>query len=586
MCGIIGYVGKRKVLPILTQGLMSLEYRGYDSAGVAYFKEDNIEIVKSVGRIEKLKSILDINTSSNIGIGHTRWATHGNVSVANAHPHQQNKITLVHNGIIENYNELKKELVNMGYTFNGTTDTEIAASYIDYLYNKYNDMLIVLAMLKDIFIGSYALAILVKNDPNNIYVVKKGSPLIIGYGNDENFIASDISAILKYTNKYSILEDDEIAKISINNVLIYKNNEEIKKDILTYTEKEDVLSLDGYEHYMLKEINEQPNLISTLIKKYINKESTLPDLTKYKDIYIVGCGSAYHAGLIGKYLIEEYVNIPVNVVIASEFRYQKLFLNENSLVIAISQSGETADTLESVKIAKKYKAKTLGIINTYGSSIARICDEVIYINAGIEVAVATTKAYSLQVLILSLLAVFNSNKKIDTSAFLNYSDLVKDIVKTNYTNLARLLYDKDNIFFIGRLVDYAIAMEGSLKLKEISYINTSCYPSGELKHGTISLIEENTPVIAIITDDKIAKKTISNIKETKARGAYVILLVKDTINVPNDIYDEIIKFKATSDLLDPISAVINLQLLSYYIAKEKGTDIDKPKNLAKSVTVE
>ena len=582
MCGIIGYVGKNNALKALINGLKALEYRGYDSVGVAYFLNDKIKIIKDKGRINELENNIDINDLPNIGIGHTRWATHGVPNKINAHPHSVGNITLVHNGIIENYLELKEELIKHDYNFKSDTDTEVACAYIDYLYKNNNDMLKTLHEIQNIFIGSYALCILINNDFNNIYITKKGSPLILGINNDEKIIASDISAIISYTKDYIILEDNDIGIINRDNYKIYNNNKLINKEILTFDKNIDSISKDGYDHFMLKEIYEENELINNTLNHYFNNNllSSLPDISKYKSIYIVGCGSAYNAGLIGKYYIEKYLDIPVYVELASEFRYKKLFIKENDLVIAISQSGETADTIEAVKIAKERNAKVLGIINTYQSTIARLSDEVIYINAGIEVAVATTKAYSLQVLYLILLALRNSNIVIN-----NIDKEINTIYNYDYKKYIKHLVNTEHIFFIGRGIDYYLSVEGCLKLKEISYIHAESYAAGELKHGTISLIDKGTPVIAIITDNDIAKKTISNIKEVKARGAHVIIVASDNINIDKEIYDEIISIPYNKYLL-PILSIISMQLLSYYVAKEKKCDIDKPRNLAKSVTVE
>ena len=582
MCGIIGYVGKNNALKALINGLKALEYRGYDSVGVAYFLNDKIKIIKDKGRINELENNIDINDLPNIGIGHTRWATHGVPNKINAHPHSVGNITLVHNGIIENYLELKEELIKHDYNFKSDTDTEVACAYIDYLYKNNNDMLKTLHEIQNIFIGSYALCILINNDFNNIYITKKGSPLILGTNNAEKIIASDISAIISYTKDYIILEDNDIGIINRDNYKIYNNNKLVNKEILTFDKNIDSISKDGYDHFMLKEIYEENELINNTINHYFNNNllSSLPDISKYKSIYIVGCGSAYNTGLVGKYYIEKYLNIPVYVELASEFRYKKLFIKENDLVIAISQSGETADTIEAVKIAKERNAKVLGIINTYQSTIARLSDEVIYINAGIEVAVATTKAYSLQVLYLILLALRNSNIVIN-----NIDKEINTIYNYDYKKYIKHLVNTEHICFIGRGIDYYLSVEGCLKLKEISYIHAESYAAGELKHGTISLIDKGTPVIAIITDNDIAKKTISNIKEVKARGAYVIIVASDNINIDKEIYDEIISIPYNKYLL-PILSIISMQLLSYYVAKEKKCDIDKPRNLAKSVTVE
>ena len=582
MCGIIGYVGKNNALKALINGLKALEYRGYDSVGVAYFLNSKIKIIKDKGRINELEKNIDIDGIPNIGIGHTRWATHGVPNKINAHPHNVGNITLVHNGIIENYLELKEELIKYSYNFKSDTDTEVACAYIDYLYKNNHDMLKTLHEIQKIFIGSYALCILINNDFDNIYITKKGSPLILGTNNAEKIIASDISAIISYTKDYIILEDNDIGIVNKDNYKIYNNNKIINKDILTFDKNIDSISKDSYDHFMLKEIYEENELINNTINHYFNNNllSNLPDISKYKSIYIVGCGSAYNTGLVGKYYIEKYLDIPVYVELASEFRYKKLFIKENDLVIAISQSGETADTIEAVKIAKERNAKVLGIINTYQSTIARLSDEVIYINAGIEVAVATTKAYSLQVLYLILLSLRNKGIVIN-----NIDKEINTIYNYDYKKYIKHLVNTEHIFFIGRGIDYYLSVEGCLKLKEISYIHAESYAAGELKHGTISLIDKETPVIAIITDNNIAKKTISNIKEVKARGAYVIIVASDNINIDKEIYDEIISIPY-NDYLLPILSIISMQLLSYYVAKEKNCDIDKPRNLAKSVTVE
>jgi len=585
MCGIIGYVGKKNAIPILIEGLKNLEYRGYDSAGIAYIKDNKVIIKKEKGKIINLEKILN-NDKSYIGIGHTRWATHGIPSQNNAHPHLQGNITLVHNGIIENYEELKQELMDFGYAFKSETDSEVAAAYIDYLDKKNNNLLKTLNECKNIFKGSYAFGIIKHDESDKIYTIRKDSPLIIGIGDNENFIASDMPAIIKHTNKYLLLDNDEIAILSKNDVRVYNNLHQIKKDIQTFEGSISQAEKQGYEHFMLKEINEQPEVIKNIISLYLNNNlDKLPDLTKYNKIDIVACGSAYHAGLVGKYLIEEYANIPVDVEIASEYRYKKLFIDNKTLVIAISQSGETADTLASIRIAKEYHADTLGIVNVIGSSIAREVDNVIYINAGCEIAVATTKAYLLQVLTLILITYKHTNLNLDKD-FNKLYEILNNLVKKSYLDIAKKLYKKEHIFFIGRNIDYAIALEGSLKLKEISYISSIAYAAGELKHGSISLIEENTPVIAIVTKKSIADKTISNIKEVKARGAYVLLVTTKDLDVESDFYDDKIVIDNTYELLQPLLNIIPLQILAYEIARLRGCDIDKPRNLAKSVTVE
>ena len=598
MCGIVGYVGKKNSIPILLDGLKSLEYRGYDSAGIAILENNNIKIIKEKGKIINLEKLIKKDESSNIGIGHTRWATHGVPNHDNSHPHRHGNITLVHNGIIENYQELKKELINKGYEFYSDTDTEVACAYIDYLYKECNDMLQVLDKIKNIFRGSYAFGILVDSEKDTIYATRKDSPLIIATNKDGNFIASDVPAILKYTNRYILLDNYDIAKINKNNIEIYNNNKIINKEINSFDFDLTSAMLEGYDHYMLKEINEQDMVINNLINHYDSKEkllNNLPDLSKYKNIDIVACGSAYHSGLVGKYLIEEYGNVKVNVEIASEYRYKKLFLDKDTLVIVISQSGETADTLACLRIAKEHGCTTLGIVNVVGSSIAREVDNVIYINAGVEIAVATTKAYMLQCFVLSLIA-FKcaiTNKTLDKEEINKIFENMKNLpsvlrkqIDVNYKKIAKKIYKNNNIFFIGRNIDYATTLEGSLKLKEISYIHSDTYAAGELKHGTISLIEENTPVISLVTKESVSEKTISNIKEVKARGANVILIVSKKLDKEYDCYNEKIIAYDTHELFQPLVNIIPMQLLAYEVAKLRGCDIDKPRNLAKSVTVE
>ena len=595
MCGIIGYIGKNNSIPILLDGLHNLEYRGYDSCGISIIENNKLKIIKEKGKVKELEKDIKNDMYSNIGIGHTRWATHGKANKTNAHPHHFGHITIVHNGIIENYLDLKNKLEKIGYKFISETDTEVACAYINYIYNKEKDILKTLNICTKDFVGSYAMGIIVEDDYDNLYVIKKESPLIIGVSKDENFIASDVPAIINYTNKYILLEDMEYAKINSKNIEVYKNGKKEKKTIKEFKHNLSSVSKEKFDHYMLKEINEQPFVIDHLICEYFKDgkliKSKLPDLSKYNKIYIVGCGSAYHAGIVGKYLLEKYGNSEVFVELASEFRYKKLFLDENSLVIAISQSGETADTLASLKIAKHLKAKTLSIVNVYESSIARFTDDVIYTEAGNEIAVATTKGYTSQVFILSLLALKLGliNKQIKEKDITEYyktiSKEMKKLIKKDYKDIALDLYKRNCIFFIGRNIDYALALEGSLKLKEISYIHAECYAAGELKHGTISLIEKNTPVIALITNDNTSDKTISNVKEVISRGAYVIIINKDTIKV-NKCYDKKLTIPTTIDLLQPILNIIPLQLIAYEVAKLKKCDIDKPRNLAKSVTVE
>ena len=597
MCGIVGYIGKKyNCIEVLIKGLESLEYRGYDSAGLSYYKDNKIKTIKEKGKLKHLKEKIDFKDKSSIGIAHTRWATHGEANTINAHPHTCENITLVHNGIIENYEELKEQLIKKGYSFESETDTEVAAVLLNDLYKETKDMIKAIKKMITVLKGSYALAIL--TEPNTLYAVKNKSPLILGIDDNDYFLASDIPAILSYTNKYIILEDKDIIKLD-NNYEIINNDKKIEREVLMYKGSlEDVLK-NGYDHYMLKEIYEQPKIIEDLLSIYLNPDknnfsSLMPDLSKYNKIHIVGCGSAYHTGLVAKSLFEEYAHIETIVEVASEYRYKENFYDKNTLIILISQSGETADTLASLEKAKKDGIDTLALVNRKDSSIARLADKTLYIEAGIEVAVATTKAYSAQIMLLSLLVLkyMHDKEMINDDTLGKYlepvgeiKDLIqKEIEKNNKIDFIDKIKDKQNIFFIGRKIDHAIGMEGSLKLKEISYLNAVPYQAGELKHGTISLIEKQTPVIAIITDKDILDKTVSNIKEVKARGAYVICITNS--KVAKDAYDELIKVTKTNNFFQPLLTIIPLQLIAYYTAKSLGCDIDKPRNLAKSVTVE
>lgn len=593
MCGIIGYVGKdKKAINKTITCLERLEYRGYDSAGIAYVSNNKLNIVKSQGRIQKLKDKININDEANIAIAHTRWATHGDANDINAHPHRVGNVTIVHNGIIENYIELKEDLSKKGYNFISETDTEIACATIDFLYKEEKNILKALNKFINIVKGSYALGIIFDDELDTIYAVRKDSPLIVGIEDNGFFIASDVPAILKYTNKYILLNDNEIIKIN-NDYQVYQDNKIITKDILEFNYSYDSQDKGNFEHYMLKEINEQSKIIYDLLNKNLNTNlNDIPSLLSYKRIDIVGCGSAYHTSLIAKSLFEEYADVEINCYVASEYRYQKNFCNQNSLVIFISQSGETADTLACLRKIKAEKIKTLAIVNAEGSSIAREADDVIYTKAGQEIAVATTKAYTAQVTILSLLALKLAIEKqliSDLDEIKKDSNMIMDYIDNliklpDYEIIAKKIYKNNDIFFIGRMIDYALALEGSLKLKEISYINSATYPAGELKHGTISLIEKNTPVISIITEENVKSKTISNIKEVVSRGAYSVVIT--SLDVERDIFDHIIYIPKVNPFLQPIISVIPLQLLAYYVAKNKGCDIDKPRNLAKSVTVE
>lgn len=598
MCGIVGYNGsKSDSTNILIEGLKKLEYRGYDSAGIAIKEKDNVIITKATGKIKNLEEKLD-DKSTTLGIGHTRWATHGEPNEINSHPHQVGDITIVHNGIIENYKELKEELKNKGYEFKSETDTEVACALIDYYYQKDKDIKKALSKFIDKVKGAYALGILVKND-NNLYSIRKDCPLVIGKGNIGNLIASDILAISNYVDKILYLEENIIAEISEKNIKLYnKESKEIKPIFKDIPKGEYTTDKCGYEHYMLKEIHEQPKVFKNTTDKYVQNgieslKNKMPDFKKYNKIHIVACGSAYHTGLVGKNLIEEYANTPVTVEIASEYRYKKNFYDKNTLLIVVSQSGETADTLAALRLAKNDNIDTLAIVNVENSTIAREAKYVLKTEAGPEIAVATTKAYSAQVATLGLIALNmalekNIIKKEELTQILKeIKELPIQIENTinncNYKEIANSIYERDDIFFIGRGIDYALCMEGSLKLKEISYIHSQSYAAGELKHGTISLVENNTPVIGIITEQNLKDKTISNIEEVKSRGAKAIIITNDN-TIKN--YDYITYLPKVHKMLQPLLTVLPLQLISYEVAHLRNCDIDKPKNLAKSVTVE
>ncbi len=588
MCGIIGYIGKKSLEEVLIEGLKNLEYRGYDSSGIALQNFNDVQIIKSTGKIKELeKKLQEINLiNSNIGIAHTRWATHGNPNIENAHPHQVGNITLVHNGIIENANELRQKLTKEGVKFKSQTDTEVLCALINFYYK--NDISSAIKKALKEVKGSYALAILVKKD-ESIYAIKKDSPLIVGIDKDGYFIASDISAIIKYTNKYIVLEENELVKLSQNDYVITKNNKIIKKSIQSTEIDFESITKSNYKHYMLKEIMEEEILLEKTFNIYNDKDSLI-DISKYEEIHIIGCGSAMYAGMVGKTLLEEKSNIRCYVECASEYRYKKIFYDRKTLVILISQSGETADTIAAMRKAKENKIDTLAIVNVKTSTIARESDYKIFIEAGKEIAVATTKAYLLQVTIFSLLAYFSSiNKHILKE--INLKEEEKNILRhlknileqrKKYYEIAKKIFQEEDIYFIGRGIDYSLCLEGSLKLKEISYIHSEAYQAGELKHGTIALINKNTPVIAIISDQNIADKTLSNIEEVKSRGANVIIIsTKKISNSENNIV-----VPKISDFFQPILIIPILQLIAYEVANLRNCDIDKPKNLAKSVTVE
>lgn len=608
MCGIIGYVGdEQRAMEVILDGLSKLEYRGYDSAGLAIIENGKIFIEKKSGKLENLRNALKgKKESAYVGIGHTRWATHGNPTDENSHPHfsSDRKVAVVHNGIIENYLELKEELTKEGYVFTSQTDSEVVA----HLFSKHydGDMLSTLRKVTERIRGSYALGIIERENPDRLVCVRKESPLIIGLGKGKNFIASDVPAILKYTREVIFLDNSEMAIVEKDRVSVYDSQgKKLEKAISKIEWDMEQANKGGYPHFMLKEIEEQPEVIEKTLDVYMNTNGKVDfssslkklDLSKIKEIYIVACGTAYHAGLQGAYFFKKISGIKTEVDIASEFRYSDPFIDESTLAIFISQSGETLDTLMAMKMAKEKGATTLAITNVLGSTISREADMVIYTLAGPEISVASTKAYTAQVTLFYLLALYFGEKKmlIDGNKYESYldtihmlSDQVKKVIdkKEQIRATANKIKDKRNGFFIGRGIDDKCGREGSLKMKEITYIHTEAFSAGELKHGTIALIEEGTMVVAIATQEDMIEKIISNIKEVKARGAYVIALTKEKYKNVADISDEIILIDDVEDILAPTVANISLQLLAYYTAVEKGLDVDKPRNLAKSVTVE
>lgn len=608
MCGIIGYVGdEQRAIEVILDGLSKLEYRGYDSAGLAIIENGKIFIEKKSGKLENLRNALKgKEESAYVGIGHTRWATHGNPTDENSHPHfsSDRKVAVVHNGIIENYLELKEELTKEGYVFTSQTDSEVVA----HLFSKHydGDMLSTLRKVTERIRGSYALGIIERENPDRLVCVRKESPLIIGLGKGKNFIASDVPAILKYTREVMFLDNSEMAIVEKDRVSVYDSQgKKLEKAISKIEWDMEQANKGGYPHFMLKEIEEQPEVIEKTLDVYMNTNGKVDfssslkklDLSKIKEIYIVACGTAYHAGLQGAYFFKKISGIKTEVDIASEFRYSDPFIDESTLAIFISQSGETLDTLMAMKMAKEKGATTLAITNVLGSTISREADMVIYTLAGPEISVASTKAYTAQVTLFYLLALYFGEKKmlIDGNKYESYldtihmlSDQVKKVIdkKEQIRVIANKIKDKRNGFFIGRGIDDKCGREGSLKMKEITYIHTEAFSAGELKHGTIALIEEGTMVVAIATQEDMIEKIISNIKEVKARGAYVIALTKEKYKNVADISDEIILIDDVEDILAPTVANISLQLLAYYTAVEKGLDVDKPRNLAKSVTVE
>ena len=617
MCGIVGYVGSKKATPILIDGLLSLEYRGYDSAGIATIENEEIKIMKDKGRVNNLYNLDGINDlNGTIGIAHTRWATHGKPSKENSHPHIDNSKTfaVVHNGIIENYSELKEFLSSKGYKFLSQTDTEVIPNLIHYYYttgpvsilnnNEEKFLGAVKSAIYDLK-GSYAIEVISPICKDKLIVVRKDSPLVIGKGNGENFIASDIPAVLKYTKEFYMLDDNEFALISKDNIKFYDNSlMEHNKAIKNIDWDANAAGKDGFEDYMLKEIFEQPTAIRETIgsRFRLGERCSFDDIEISKEylssvnkIFIVACGTAMHAGLMGKSLIENLCKIPTEVDIASEFRYRNPIIDEHTLCIYISQSGETADTIAALKLAKSKGAKTIAISNVIGSSITREADYSIYTHAGPEIAVASTKAYTSQVVLIAILSMYFAEilESADEKTISNFKTDIIDLpskIEQVLDNIepikefAKKIYTEKDMFFLGRGTDYNVALEGSLKLKEISYIHSEAYAAGELKHGPIALIENGVTVIGIITNPNLIEKSISNIQEVITRGAKTLVITNQIL--PNNNYDYIVNIPETNPLISPILSVIPMQLLSYYISKSKGLDVDKPRNLAKSVTVE
>lgn len=607
MCGIIGYIGTKKAKPILINGLLRLEYRGYDSAGIATVEKDGIKVIKEKGRIANLDAMDGINDlEGTIGIGHTRWATHGKPSATNSHPHYDNEklFAVVHNGIIENYHELRKFLEDNGYTFLSDTDTEVIPNLINFYYKKENDFLKAVKLACDDLKGSFALEILCKYYPDNMIVVRQDSPLVIGRGLDENYISSDIPAILSFTKDFYFLNDREFAVLSRDNIDFYDNElNKIDKVVKSIEWNTASAEKDGYDDFMLKEIYEQPNAIrETIGSKLSESKISFNDFEIKKEfletinrIYIVACGTAMNAGLATKATFENFCKIPTEVDIASEFRYRDPLIDEHTLCIYISQSGETADTIAALKLAKSKGAKTIAVANVIGSSITREADYCIYTHAGPEIAVASTKAYTSQVVLLNILALYFA-EVLDRVPSSTIDSMKKELLElpkkaeitlrnvAEVKNFANIVYKETDMFFLGRGVDYYVASEGSLKLKEISYIHSESYAAGELKHGPIALIENDVTVIGIITNPNLVEKTISNIQEVITRGAKTLVITNQKINESQ--FFKVINIPDTEPCLSPVLSIIPLQLLAYYISKEKGLDVDKPRNLAKSVTVE
>ncbi len=604
MCGIAGYVGHRKAVPTITEALKKLSYRGYDSAGISVLK-DGIRTVKCAGKIENLERKLADTPlpDASVGIGHTRWATHGGVTDANSHPHCSDEVSIVHNGIIENYLLLKQKLISFGYEFKSETDTEVAALLIDYFYKKTRDPLSALREASGKFHGSYAIAAIFRDHPGEVFALRRESPLLIGVGANETFIASDIPAFLSYTKRYFRLGEGEFAVVSLDGVKVYdRRGEELKKNLQHAPFNAESAEKGGFEHFMRKEVAEEEGIVTRLVSMYSERcgaprfDIDEELVRNVSHITVIGCGTAYHAGLYLKYLFEKMTRIRTDCHVASEFRYSDPIFDKNELAIFISQSGETADTLTCLRTVREMGVKTLGIVNVVGSAIATEADTVIYTHAGVEIAVASTKAYTAQCTVAALLAVYFASTRgaISKEELKDFSLELRRLPETilhatreedAIKEVAEEIKDCENLFFIGRRADYIAAIEGSLKLKEISYIHSESYPAGELKHGTISLVTEKTPVIALFGDKEMIPKTLSNLKEAASRGAKTIAISAPSKEIA-EVSDIMVDMPKSSELLFPIAMASMLQLLAYHTAVKRGCDVDQPRNLAKSVTVE
>ncbi len=609
MCGIVGYIGSKNAVPVLIEGLDKLEYRGYDSAGIAALSGDEVVVHKYKGRLRYLADrIKPLQLSANVGIGHTRWATHGEPSDVNAHPHtsESGEIAIIHNGIVENYAQIKEWLINEhGVAFKSDTDTEVIAHLIEYYYE--GDLLDAVYKAIDRMEGAYAVGVISKHHPDQLIAVRKDSPLIVGLGQGENFIASDIPALLKHTRDMLLIENDEVVVLTPQGVTIYDAlRQVVERDVLKVTWDVAAAEKEGYAHFTIKEIHEQPKGLHDTLYRRINANGGFnfeqinigaDDLRQINRIYIVACGTAYHAGLIGKRAIETFAGIPVTVDIASEFRYSDPFIDHQTLFIAVSQSGETLDTLQSLRYAKQMGARILSVVNVVGSSVARDSDDIFYTWAGPEIGVASTKAFTTQLMAFYMLALHMGmlNGRMTEEGFAEWLEKLKGIetlaeqtlaLEHAMQRIASEQFNNDSVFFIGRGADVDVSYEASLKLKELSYINSFAIAAGELKHGTIALMEKDTLVIALATQTHLYEKTVSNIREVKARGAYVVAVAQAGNESIKEIADEVIYIPQCDDLLAPVLSVMPMQMFAYYVALDRGNDVDKPRNLAKSVTVE